>query len=97
MQIFVLNGSPKKEHSDTLRITRAFLDGMTDFEPQNIHTIDVYDRSIGYCRGCFACKRNGGTCVLDDDMAGILEEMLESDLLLFSFPLHSYAMPAALK
>lgn len=97
MQIFVLNGSPKKEHSDTLRITRAFLDGMTDFEPQDIHTIDVYHQSIGYCRGCFACKRNGGTCVLDDDMTDILEEMLESDLLLFSFLLHSYAMPAALK
>lgn len=28
MRILVLSGSPKREHSDTLRITRAFLDGI---------------------------------------------------------------------
>ena len=30
-------------------------------------------------------------------MYGILEKILDSDLLLFSFPLHSYGMPAPLK
>ena len=35
--------------------------------------------------------------VIDDDMREILEEILQSNLLLFSFPLHSYAMPAPLK
>ena len=57
MKILVLNGSPKKEKSDTLCITRAFL----------------------------------------DDMRGILEEILDSDLLIFSFPLYCYGMPAPLK
>ena len=30
MRILVLNGSPKRERSDTLRITRAFLAGMEE-------------------------------------------------------------------
>ena len=64
---------------------------------QDVHIIDVVDRHIEYCTGCFACKRNGGTCIHDDDMRGILEEILESDLLLFSFPLYCYGMPAPLK
>ena len=97
MKILVLNGSPKRDRSDTMHITRAFLEGMRDAAPQEIHVIDVIDRRIAYCTGCFACKRNGGTCIYDDDMKAILNEILESDLLLFSFPLYCYGMPAPLK
>ena len=97
MKILVLNGSPKRENSDTLHITRAFLEGMQAASPQDIHIIDVIDKHIEYCTGCFACKRNGGTCIHDDDMRDILNEILESDLLLFSFPLYCYGMPAPLK
>lgn len=80
-----------------MHITRTFLKGMEKNVPQEVHRIDVIDRSIGFCRGCFACKRNGGRCILVDDMREILESMVESDLLLFSFPLYSYGMPAMLK
>ena len=97
MKILVLNGSPKREKSDTMHITRAFLDGMNDVAPQDITTIHVIDRHIEYCTGCFMCKQNGGICFHDDDMRPILEAILDSDLLLFSFPLHSYGMPAPLK
>ena len=97
MKILVLNGSPKKENSDTMHLTRAFLRGMQEAAPQEVRIIDVIDRRLGFCRGCFACKYNDGQCVQDDDMREILEQMLESDLLLFSFPLYCYSMPAALK
>ena len=97
MKILVFNGSPKKEKSDTMHITRAFLDGMKEAAVQEIHTIDVIDKHIEFCRGCFACKYNGGRCVIDDDMRGILEQMLDSDLLLFSYPLYCCGMPAMLK
>ena len=97
MKILVFNGSPKKEKSDTMVITRAFLEGMQSYEKQDIRVVDVIDKKIEYCTGCFTCMRNGGTCVFDDDMKGILEEILRSDLLIFSFPLYCYGMPAPLK
>lgn len=97
MKILILNGSPKKENSDTMHITRAFVDGMNDVAPCEVKTIHTVDRHIEYCTGCFACMRNGGKCIYDDDMKEILEEILQSDLLIWSFPLYCYGMPASLK
>lgn len=97
MKILIFNGSPKKDKSDTMHITRAFVDGMMEVIPQEVQLINVIDKHIGFCRGCFACKYNGGHCVIDDDMQEILEQMLSSTLLLFSYPLYSYGMPAMLK
>ena len=97
MKILVLNGSPKREQSDTMHITRAFLEGMNEAACQDIRFIHVTDKHIEYCTGCFACMRNGGACVHDDDMREILAEILASDLLIWSFPLYCYGMPAPLK
>lgn len=97
MKILVLNGSPKKEKSDTMHITRAFLNGIMETAHHEIQMIHVIDRHIEFCSGCLSCMRNGGVCRHNDDMRSILEQILESDLLLFSFPLYCYGMPAMLK
>lgn len=97
MKILVLNGSPKKEKSDTLNITKAFLDGMKNASRQEIKILNVIDKKIEFCAGCFSCKKNGGTCIYKDDMGEILDEILSSDLLVLSFPLYCYGMPAPLK
>ena len=97
MKILVINGSPKKEKSDTMHITRAFLDGMNEASQNEVKTINAIDKHIEYCTGCFACMRNGGNCVHNDDMRAILEEILDSDLLIWSYPLYCYGMPAPLK
>lgn len=97
MKILVLNGSPKKDKSDTMHITRAFIEGMNEVESNDVHIIDIIDKQIEYCAGCFSCMRNGGECIYNDDMKELLEEVLESDLLIFSYPLYCYGMPAPLK
>ncbi len=97
MKILVFNGSPKREKSDTMYITQAFLEGMNEENPQEINLINVADKHIEFCSGCFVCMQNGGKCQYNDDMLKILEEIVESDLLIFSFPLYCYGMPAMLK
>ena len=46
MKILVLNGSPKRKKSDTMHITRAFLDGMKEAAPQEVHIVDIIDKHI---------------------------------------------------
>lgn len=53
------------------------------------------NKNINFCQGCFTCKRNGGTCIFNGDMRDILGEILKSDVLIFSFGLYNYGMPAA--
>ena len=70
---------------------------MNSVQNNIVTKIDVIDKKIGCCKGCFTCKKNGGDCVIKDDMREILTEILASDLLIFSFPLYCYSFPAPLK
>ena len=44
MKILILNGSPKRDASDTMHLTRAFTDGMNEVQKNVIHS-----RSDGAC------------------------------------------------
>lgn len=97
MKVLVLNGSPKKDNSDTMHMTRAFLEGMDAVHVNEVTVLHAVDQVVKPCLGCFACKKNGGTCMLEDDMADILRQILASDLLIWSFPLYCFGMPAPLE
>ena len=97
MKILVLNGSPKKK-SDTFRLTEAFLRGMNKERQHEVHIVNVIEKNIAPCRGCFGCwKRMDGHCVINDDQNGILDIYRGADVIIWSFPLYCYAMPSHLK
>ena len=97
MKILVLNGSPKKK-SDTFRLTEAFLKGMNAEQKHDVDVINVIEKNIGPCRGCFGCwSKMDGHCVIKDDQNDILDLYIKSDLVIWSFPLYVYAMPSHLK
>lgn len=97
MDILVLNGSPQKgEKSATFTCTSQFLEGMK--EEHNVTVIDVIEKDIQYCKGCLSCwMRQDGHCVIQDDMNSILDLMKNSDMIIWSFPLYEYGLPAPLK
>ena len=97
MKILVLNGSPKKK-SDTFRMTDAFLKGLNKDGEHEVNVINVIDRDIAACRGCFCCWQNmDGHCVIKDDQNGILDLYRSADVIIWSFPLYCYGMPSHLK
>lgn len=99
MKILLINGSPKGRTSNTLRLAEAFLEGYGSAVPgAEIQRVDLKDRRIESCKGCFGCwNRTPGTCVIHDDMAELLEERIRADLVVWSFPLYFFNVPGALK
>ena len=98
MKILVLNGSPKGERSNTLKLTHAFLEGFVSVKDAEIETAELAKLDLHPCRGCFACwNKTPGKCVIDDDMTGLLEKILRADLIVYSFPLYCFGLPAQLK
>lgn len=93
MKVLVINGSPRGEQSDCLKLTRAFLKGLGETAAY----ITAVAADVRPCRGCYACWGKGGACAIADDMPAILKQIVESDLVIFSFPLYCYGMPAPLK
>lgn len=97
MKVLVLNGSPKKK-SDTFRMTEAFLKGLNRGGQHEVHVINIIEKQIAPCRGCFGCwERGDGHCVIEDDQNGILDLYRNADVIIWSFPLYCYAMPSHMK
>ncbi|MBR5059609.1 MAG: flavodoxin family protein [Clostridia bacterium] len=97
MRVLVLNGSPKKQ-SDTFRMTESFLKGLNKNNEHEITVVNVIDKKIAPCRGCFGCwAKMDGHCIIDDDQNGILDLYRRSELVIWSFPLYCYSMPSHLK
>ena len=98
MKVLVLNGSPKGERSNTYRLTGAFLDGLRQVQQTEVEVLEVGKLHLLPCRGCFACwSKTPGKCVLQDDMAGVIEKLLAADVLIWSFPLYYFGIPGQLK
>lgn len=95
MKVLVLNGSPKSERSNSMCLTRSFLDGAGW---QDAEMIDVTKTDIKPCLGCFACwNKTPGKCIIDDAMEEVLSKMLAADVIVWSFPLYYYSVPGGLK
>jgi len=92
--VLILSGSPRKYGNSDL-LCEEFMKGAAD-AGHSVDLIRIARLNIGYCKGCYACKK-GGKCVIKDDMADLLQKMIEADVIVLSSPVYFYAMNAQLK
>ncbi len=98
MNILLLNGSPKGEKSNSLRLARAFCEGIGEKCPSQVEELTLSKLDIKDCLGCFGCwSKTPGKCVIQDDMAGVIEKLLWADIVVWSFPLYYFGLPSRLK
>lgn len=94
MNVLIINGSPKAEKSETLKIAREFVNGM-GAKAKEISTIKC---DIKPCKGCYKCRVKGsGKCCIADDVHKILSKIKKSDVVIWSTPLFCYSVPSTLK
>ncbi|MEM1486245.1 flavodoxin family protein [Oscillospiraceae bacterium PP1C4] len=95
MRVLVLNGSPKSGNSNTMNLTRAFLNGA---EWTDVEIVDVVKANVKGCLGCFACwNKTPGKCVINDGMSEILAKIIAADVIIWSFPLYYFSVPGGIK
>ena len=103
MNILVINSSPKGNRSNSMKLTKAFLNGLCDKRKASdlrtqVEQIDVCKMHIAGCQGCFACwKATPGHCCMDDDMTLVIDKILWADMIIYSFPLYYFNVPGTLK
>lgn len=93
-RVLILSASPRKGgNSDQL--CDQFMKGAieTGNKAEKIH---VADKNINFCTGCLTCQSNR-ECVHNDDMAEILEKMIQADILVLATPVYFYNMDAQMK
>jgi multimeric flavodoxin WrbA len=86
MKVLVLHGSPRTIHSQTRRLAGFVLEGAAEAGAET-EMIDLADLQITPCTACESCTLTG-TCVYQDDVAGILSHMTEADGIVLGSPVY---------
>jgi multimeric flavodoxin WrbA len=90
MKVIGINGSPRKQWNTATLVAKA-LEGAAA-QGASTELFHLYDLNFKGCVSCFACKTRGGKsygkCVLNDDLAPILEKIASADALVIGSPIY---------
>ncbi len=93
-QVIVLStGFRKNGNSD--RMAQEFVKGAKE-AGHEVEQICLSGQRLECCRGCFACQKTM-KCVIQDDVAGILQKLKSADVVAFATPVYFYGMCGTMK
>jgi multimeric flavodoxin WrbA len=92
--VLIISASPRKNgNSDTL--CDRFAQGAKE-SGNSVEKVFLATKNIGYCRGCGVCNSTH-KCVQKDDMAEILDKMVNADVIVLATPVYFYTMDGQMK
>jgi len=94
MDVLVLLGSPRKKGNSEI-LTNAVIEGVKQ-EGGNPEIIRLCDLKISPCISCGGCDKTG-TCVVEDDMTPLYENIITMDKIIISSPIYFYGVTAQTK
>jgi len=93
-KVLIISSSPRKKGNSDL-LCDEFLKGAIE-AGHRTEKIILKDCKIAYCKACDVCQ-NKKPCVQKDDMASILQKMIDADVIVIATPVYFYTMCAQLK
>ena len=93
--ILIISSSPRKNGNSQM-LCEQFKRGAEE-KGHMVTLVRLMEKIIGFCRACDGCMRNGGTCVLNDDMAEVLKLFQEADVIVLATPVYFYGISAQMK
>ncbi len=94
IDLVVIQGSPRADGNCSILAGWA-VEAAHDLGMQS-RVIYPHDLDIRCCIGCYQCY-NTGSCVFDDDMRGIIDDIRSASLLVVCSPVYTNTVPAGLK
>lgn len=95
-KVLIISSSPIKDgNSDTL--CQKFMDGAIA-AGHHVEKFSLRNLVINHCCGCGYCSSTGyNGCCQKDDMADILDRLVNADVIVFGTPVYFYAMCGQMK
>jgi multimeric flavodoxin WrbA len=96
--ILILSGSPKRD-GNTEMLAGWFAEGARSEGARIVfvRAASLKFKAVG-CTSCRACQqRKPYGCVIEDDVAAVLKQMIEADVIVMATPLYFYGPSAQLK
>lgn len=94
-KVLILSGSPRRGGNSDL-LCDEFMKG-TKEAGNEVEKIRVAAKKIAPCIACYYCNDHDGVCVHKDDMAEVLQKMIDADVLVLASPVYFYSIDAQLK
>ena len=93
-RVLVLSSSPRNGGNSDMLCDQFILGA--EATGNQVVKIRIKSKKISYCTGCGSCF-DGKPCPQKDDMAEILEKMIEADVIVMATPVYFYTMCAQMK
>ena len=92
--VLIISTSPRKDGNSNA-LAEEFAKGAREAGNQ-VEKINLYDKTIGFCKGCLACQKTQ-RCVIHDDADTIAQKMRTADVIVFATPIYYYEMSGQMK
>lgn len=94
-RVLIVSGSPRKRGNSDL-LCYEFEKGAVS-AGNSVKKIFIQEKNIKFCTGCYSCVSNHGKCIHKDDVAEIIQDMTNADVIVMSTPVYFYSVSGQLK